>query len=169
MLERAPRRLADRTVDAPAGAGDVDSHQELAAETLKGGTGDRLTAEAAAAEITHDLCRAERDSDSPDYLTRVLQALDDAPEAPWTLGDLALIAGRHSTHLARAFRIHTGASIGKYRRRRRLIRLCADLCTSTQQLSELALRHGFADQAHMTREVRRFVGLSPAIFRRLLR
>jgi len=138
--------------------------QELAAETVKGDLGDRLTAEAAAAEIKHDLLAVGQNSQRTDCVSLVLEALDDAPEASWTLGALARIAGRHPTHLARAFRARTGMSIGAYRRRRRLIRLCMDLRTSTRGLSELALVHGYADQAHMTREVRRFTGMAPSAF-----
>lgn len=139
--------------------------QELAAETVKGHLGDRLTAEGAAAEIKHVPWGLSQNSQGSDRVSMVLEALDDAPEAPWTLGELAMIAGRHPTHLARAFRARTGMSIGTYRRRRRAIRLCMDLRTSTRGLSELALLHGYADQAHMTREVRRFTGIAPSAFR----
>jgi len=143
--------------------------QELAAETVKGDRGDRLTAEAACAEVRHEFWNREQDSGDSDCVSLVLEALDDAPEFPWTLGALALAARRHPTHLARAFRERTGMSIGEYRRRRRLIRLCMDLRTGTRGLSELALRHGYADQAHMTREVGRFIGITPSTFRRLPR
>lgn len=140
--------------------------QELAAETVKGEWGDHLTVEAAVAEITHGLWDEDRSGDAADCVSRVLEALDDGPESSWTLSALARIAGRHPTHLARAFRERTGMSIGKYRRRRRLIRLCVDLRTSARGLSELAAAHGYADQAHMTREVKRFIGTTPLSLRR---
>ncbi len=143
--------------------------QELAVETVKGDWGDRLTAEAACAEIKRCLWDLKRSADSADCVAPVLEALDDAPESPWTLDALARIAGRHPTHLARAFRTRTGVSIGTYRRRRRLIRLCMDLRTTKQELSELALRHGYADQAHMTRDFRSFTGIPPSVYRRLTR
>jgi AraC family transcriptional regulator len=112
---------------------------------------------------------AQRQRGVADCVARVLQALDDAPEEHWTLDALAQIAGRHPTHLARAFRACTGISVGAYRRRRRLTRLALDLRMGRTPLSILALEHGYADQAHMSREFRAFAGVSPAVWRRQTR
>jgi AraC family transcriptional regulator len=79
------------------------------------------------------------------------------------------LAGRHPTHLARAFREATGRSIGEYRRLRRLIALALSLRCTQEPLASLARLHGYADQAHMTREFRRVAGCSPAAWRRRLR
>ena len=57
-------------------------------------------------------------------------------------------------------------TIGSYRRRQRLIALCLNLRSDVEQLSELALEHGYADQAHMTREFKDFTGITPATYRR---
>lgn len=143
--------------------------QELALETAKGPRGDGLTAEAAVAEIAQGIWSAGQLAGDANCASPVLEALDDCPESPWTLGTLARIAGRHPAHLARAFRARTGMSIGKYRQRRRLIRLCTDLRTTTRGLAELASVHGYADQAHMTREFTRVIGIGPGTFRRLTR
>jgi AraC family transcriptional regulator len=148
---------------------------ELAAEVAKGAHGDRLIAASALAELTalaHVRGLAVRETCSRtrgDCVARVLQALDDAPDEPWTLEDLARLAERHPTHLARAFRDRTGLSVGAYRRRRRLTRVALDLRLSRVSLAALALQHGYADQAHMCREFRAFAGVSPAAWRRLQR
>jgi len=144
------------------------SVNELAAEIAKGPFGDPLSAGALAAEILDRLHRPNADPD-PDCVARVLEALDDAPEATWRLADLADIARRHPSHLARAFRRRTGLTLGAYRRRRRLVRLCLDLRLGRASLASLALDHGYADQAHMSREFRAFAGVSPNAYRRAAR
>jgi hypothetical protein len=44
-----------------------------------------------------------------------------------------------------------------------------DALTTDEPLAAIAARTGFADQAHMTRTLRREIDLSPAAARRLLR
>jgi AraC family transcriptional regulator len=162
--------IAEYEVGAAARRADAAIQRaadELAAEVAKGVQGDRLIAAGALAELTG---LAVREAHSParaeDCVARVLQALDDAPDEQWTLDDLARLAGRHPTHLARAFRDRTGLSVGAYRRRRRLTRLALDLRLGRVPLATLAVQHGYADQAHMSREFRAFAGVSPAAWRR---
>ena len=147
----------------------------LAAQAVLGAAGDPLTAESALAEILCELVdppragRRAAASKIRNSLSRVLEALDDQPERPWTLEELAHIAGRHPTHLARAFRAVAGVTIGEYRRRRRLMALSVGLRCTSAPLGDLAVAHGYADQAHMTREFRRFAGCSPGRWRRQFR
>jgi AraC family transcriptional regulator len=141
----------------------------LAAEVAKGAAGDRLEAEALYAEIVSRLSGAPRPVQDDDCVTRVLQALDEDHARDWSLCDLAMIAGRHPTHLARVFRRRTGLTLGSYRRGWRLTHLCLDLRLGAAPMADLALAHGYADQAHMTRDFRNFAGLSPAAWRRRAR
>lgn len=163
----------DFASDAEAGAPGIVSvsarirtaAEHLAAQVALGTEADRLTAMSLLAEIIGAALSSEETMrDVP--LQRVLDALDDAPEQDWSLDDLAAIAGRHPTHLARAFRSATGMPIGVYRRQRRLRALCIDLRRDNATLSELAQKHGYSDQAHMTREFRAFAGIAPGQWRR---
>ena len=158
----------DLPVARRAESGLARAVDELAAEVAKGMFGDRLGAEALGAEIVDRLSRTDADPDA-DCVARVLQALDDAPQADWSLTDLADLARRHPNHLARAFRARTGITLGAYRRRRRLTRLCLDLRLGRAPLAELALDHGYADQAHMSREFRAFAGMAPGAYRQAAR
>jgi AraC family transcriptional regulator len=143
--------------------------QALAAETARGAAGDGLHADALAGEILACLSAPQDGRQDGCCVHRVLQALDQAPGADWSLEALAEIADRHPTHLARAFRRRTGLTLGAWRRRRRLTRLSLDLRLGRTPLAELALEHGYADQAHMSREFRSFAGVSPAAWRRAAR
>lgn len=149
--------------------------QSVAAQAALGPEGDDLVAESALAEILSELGPSPRGplpaSTARDRrpVDRITEALDDEPGHPWTLDELAAIAGRHPTHLARSFRLVAGMSIGEYRRRSRLVALFLDLRVSAASLGDLAAAHGYADQAHMTRDVRRFAGSPPGAWRRRLR
>jgi AraC family transcriptional regulator len=163
-------QLAEREAQPAARRADISilrAADELAAEIAKGESGDRLVADSLIAELGDLSGLALKRGVTDDCVARVLEALNDGPDADWTLENLAEIAGRHPTHLARAFRSRLGVSVGVYRRRRRLTRLALDLRLSNVSLATLALQHGYADQAHMTREFRAFAGLSPARWRKL--
>ena len=67
---------------------------------------------------------------------------------------------------ARAFRRAYGVPVTEYARRLR-VRAAADRVASTEQpLARIACEAGFADQAHLTRELRRATGLTPGALRR---
>jgi AraC family transcriptional regulator len=74
--------------------------------------------------------------------------------------------GVHRVHLARAFRDHYGASVSVYARQVRLARAQRLLCTTHLPLSRVAFEAGFADQAHLTRVLRRATGTTPGTLRR---
>jgi len=82
------------------------------------------------------------------------------------LATLAVVAGVHRVHVARAFRDHLGCTVGDYVRRLRVKRACELLTSTCVPLTEVAMRAGFFDQSHMTRVVKRFLGLTPAALRR---
>ncbi|MFB9357613.1 helix-turn-helix domain-containing protein [Actinoplanes nipponensis] len=93
-------------------------------------------------------------------------ALNADPRA--RLDDLAELAGCSRWHLSRTFHEVTGVTINTYRLRLRARAVLAELGDSAAGLAELAARAGFADQAHLSRTIRRELGLSPGEVRRLL-
>jgi AraC-like DNA-binding protein len=84
-----------------------------------------------------------------------------------TLADLATMTGWSPWYLSRAFHQVTGVTLGTYRRRLR-IRTALDALGDGDSPAAVAARTGFADQAHLTRALRREIALSPAAARRLL-
>jgi len=78
------------------------------------------------------------------------------------------LAGRlgvSAEKLALEFRRHHGCSIPEYSRRRRIDFAKRALAETTLPISAVALEAGFSDQAHLTREFKRFVGTTPKEFR----
>jgi AraC-like DNA-binding protein len=85
-----------------------------------------------------------------------------------SLDDLAELAGCSRWHLSRTFHQVTGLTINAYRLRLRARAVLAELGDSSDGLAELAARAGFADQAHLSRTMRRELGRSPGEIRKLL-
>jgi AraC-like DNA-binding protein len=101
------------------------------------------------------------------------QAVDDVRVAlnadPGTrLDELAALAGCSRWHLSRTFHEVTGITINGYRLRLRARAVLAELGVSPEGLAGLAAGAGFADQAHLTRTLRRELGMSPTEARKLL-
>jgi AraC family transcriptional regulator len=105
-------------------------------------------------------------STTPSWLRRVRDALHDCAGAVPPVRSLAEGAGVHPVYLARAFRRAYGVPVTEYARRLR-VRAAADRIASTAlPLARIACEAGFADQAHLTRELRRETGLTPGALRR---
>lgn len=103
---------------------------------------------------------------APGWLRRVRDRLHDSAGAAPPVRELAEAAGVHPVYLARAFRRAYGVPVTEYARRLR-VRAAADRVASTGiPLARIACETGFADQAHLTRELRRETGLTPGALRR---
>jgi AraC-like DNA-binding protein len=81
---------------------------------------------------------------------------------------LAELAGCSRWHLSRTFHRVTGVTINTYRLRLRVRAVLEELAGSREGLAVLAARAGFADQAHMTRSIRRELEMPPSLVRKIL-
>jgi AraC family transcriptional regulator len=70
------------------------------------------------------------------------------------------------SHFCRAFRRTLGVTPTAFVVHRRIERAKAMMLSTSEQLNEIALACGFADQPHMTRWFRRVVGTAPGLWRR---
>ena len=76
---------------------------------------------------------------------------------------MAELLGISPFRLSRAFTREMGVSLTRYRNRVRVAR-----ALDRRDLAALAADLGFADQAHMARTIRQYLGHTPAALRRLL-
>ena len=128
-----------------------------------------LVIESIALEVLAQSARWERrraDRRPPAWLEHLQDSISDDLAIVPDLATLAVIAGVHRVHVARAFRDHLGCTVGDYVRRLRVRRACELLTATSIPLTDVAMRAGFFDQSHMTRVVKRFLGLTPAALRR---
>ncbi|HEU4423261.1 MAG TPA: AraC family transcriptional regulator [Pilimelia sp.] len=84
------------------------------------------------------------------------------------LDDVAGLLGYSPHHVSRVFRAVTGETLTAYRNRLRVRAVLTDLQDGAACLRTLAAEYGFADQAHLVRVMRRYVGQSPARLRAAL-
>jgi AraC-like DNA-binding protein len=157
--------LADRL--ARAGPVTVSPAADLAHRRLIAHAADGTDPADLAADLLSHLLPAPARPPSHRAVDDVRIALQTDPRA--RLDDLAELAGCSRWHLSRTFHQVTGMTIGAYRLRLRARAALAELGDPAAGLAALAARAGFADQAHLSRTMRRELGLSPGELRKLLR
>jgi AraC-like DNA-binding protein len=85
------------------------------------------------------------------------------------VADLSDLVDLSVAHFSRAFRLACGEPPHAYIVRRR-VELAAQLMLAGREaLSEIALKCGFHDQAHLSKQFRQLTGETPAAWRRLRR
>ncbi len=97
---------------------------------------------------------------------QVRQAMAADPDL--RLADLARVTRLSPYHVSRLFRRGSGVTISELRNRLKVRRALERLADGQRDLAELAAETGFADQAHLTRTVRRELGRTPGQVRTLL-
>lgn len=105
----------------------------------------------------------------PLWLRQVRERLDTEFARAPGLTELAMDAGVHRVHLARAFRTFYGSSIGEYLRGRQIDHALRLLTETDCPLSAVAFAAGFSDQSHFSNAFRKAVGTPPGRFRGLCR
>lgn len=101
---------------------------------------------------------------TPQWLLETTYVLNDGKN-PERIAAIARAAGMSREHFARAFRRHMGCRASEYRSVVRALRAADLLRTTDTPLAALAVDLGYVDQSHMTRELKRHVGLTPAAVR----
>jgi AraC-like DNA-binding protein len=149
----AARAEAERTEARRADTGQAKA-RHVKAEI------DRVTAQRAEAGRSAERAGARR-------VDEVRELLHTEPGRD--LAALAAAVGWSPWHLSRVFHRETGVRLTVYRNRLRVRAALDDLAVAMDVgLAGLAVRHGFADQAHMTRAIRAETGGTPATLRRRL-
>ena len=82
------------------------------------------------------------------------------------VGRIAEHVSLSKSHFTRAFKLSMGSSPMAYVSMRRVERAKLMMTTTGQQLTEIALDCGFADQSHLNRCFRHLTGISPGRWRR---
>ena len=85
--------------------------------------------------------------------------------APLSMKDIARAAGRHEIHLAREFKRYFGVSVGSYLRQARIERAADLLRNTSSNITDIALRCGFANHAHLCRVFKAYFAMSPSQYR----
>lgn len=108
--------------------------------------------------------RPARRGGSPPHVARAMRRLDEAPDRPVTLAELAALSDVSRFQLLRGFARAVGTTPHAYLVQCR-VRLARRLLASGLRPADAALAAGFADQSHMTRTFVRQLGVTPARYR----
>lgn len=128
-----------------------------------------LSAEGLSLELLSEALRPGDDSclrNAADWLGRVREILHDRYRERLSLADLAKEVEVHPVHLARAFRKRYRCCVGDFVRRLRVEAACQELAKSRLTIAEIAVQVGFTDQSHLSRMLKRYIGISPAEIRK---
>ncbi len=144
------RRLLDRLQQGEAACAE---------EALSTLLDDLLAAPAPASSHAFDA------QPSPSAL-RVIERIQDSPDAPPSLDEVARLMDLGRTAALRRFRREVGATPQDYAMQLRL-RLARRALAAGDSIAEVAAATGFADQSHLTRAFGRQFGLPPGRWRSL--
>ena len=97
---------------------------------------------------------------------RAVTYIDGHLESRLDVPLLANLVSFSKSHFSRAFKQSLGLPPMAYVKMRRLERAKVLMISTNQQLTEIALICGFADQSHLNRSFRRVIGVSPGRWRR---
>lgn len=116
---------------------------------------------------------AERQEPAPALLAwqmrRVESYIEEHLDQQILVANLSELVHLSEAHFSRAFRLSYGKPPHAYIVRRRIESAAQLMLASSEPLSEIALKCGFHDQAHLTKQFRRLTGEPPAAWRRLRR
>lgn len=133
----------------------------------RGGSIDADALAMIAMEAILDACGAEparaREPSARDRerVRAALDAIDDRPEAPWPLGELAALTGASPFHFARAFRTIVGTTPHRYVIAARVRRAAAMLLDTSRPVTQVAYDVGFGDLSNFIHTFRREIGATP--------
>jgi AraC family transcriptional regulator len=109
---------------------------------------------------------ASRGGLAPWVARKVSTYIETHLESAISAADLAGLANRSVYHFCRAFRESFSEPPHTYVMRRRIERAQGLMLQTNLSLAQIALDCGLADQAHLNKSFRRFVGQSPGAWRR---
>jgi AraC family transcriptional regulator len=125
-------------------------------------------------EMLADAARLDRESglgtrQLPTWFRRASDIVHDSFRDGLRIEHIARAAGVHPAHLAAMFRRVHRMPLGSYMRQLRVEWATTQLADSDRPIASIAIEAGFADQAHLTRWVRKAIGTTPSAYRRARR
>jgi AraC family transcriptional regulator len=104
---------------------------------------------------------------APWQANRALEYIEGNLGSKMKIREIADRVALSTSHFSRAFKQSLGCSPMTYVAVRRVERAKLMMTSTRERLAAIALACGFADQAHFSRQFRRVVGISPALWRRI--
>jgi AraC-like DNA-binding protein len=170
LVSIEPERWLDICGQRPVAASALlrNLAAEVRLELAEGSDASRAALEGLALLL---LARLSRDTapsapEEPAWLRDAVAFIDHRYRERVSLSTVAAAVGVHRATLSASFRRFRRISVGDYIRETRLRRATYALQHTNLPLDEIAVAHGFFDQAHFSRLFKKLHGASPGIVRR---
>jgi AraC-like DNA-binding protein len=96
---------------------------------------------------------------------KAIRLVSRDPQRLWSVESLAAAAGLSTRQLHRQFLSEIGMGPRDFLLKTRLYAAAAELRRESEPVIEIATKYGFCDQSAFTRQFRRILGITPALYR----
>ncbi|MGQ0642373.1 MAG: helix-turn-helix domain-containing protein [Gemmatimonadaceae bacterium] len=103
---------------------------------------------------------------APRWIQQAREYVHEHYRRSFRITDLAALLGVEPSRLAHTFRRYHGSTLGEYARAQRLSWALEQLEHSDTPIAKIAVSAGYCDQSHLTREIKRALGVGAAGYRR---
>ncbi len=104
---------------------------------------------------------------SPLWLKKVYELLNDSWNEKLTLTDLSTVAGVNPITISKHFHKYFSCTLGEYMRKLKIEKSLSIINSAEISLTEIAYLCNFADQSHFTRTFKQFTGFLPKQYKKL--
>jgi AraC family transcriptional regulator len=146
----------------------------LKREAEQGGTSGKLYSESLGTSLAMHLaqkydvqnCSVPFAAPTPSahFVRQAKEFIESRLQTDLSLLDIANAVGLSVFHFARQFKLCVGCSPHQYVIKRRVQRARHLLMRGQLSITAIAMESGFADQSHLTRQFKRYCGLTPKVF-----
>ena len=140
---------------------EIGSRDQLAALAIDSGVMQMLIA---AARLTGSKTNRHH-APPPRWVQQARDYVHEHFRKSFRLSDVAALVGVQPARLAQVFRRFYGSSMGEYARAQRLSWALEQLQHTDASIATVAVAAGYCDQSHLTREVKRALGVGAAGYR----
>ncbi len=112
-------------------------------------------------QIIESLFSIDRSKRSPDWIHTIKTLLNDRWDEFVALEEISKELGLHPVTISKGFAKHTGYTLADYMRSLKIKHAVFMILNSSLSLSHIAHACGFADQSHMYRLFKAYIGFNP--------
>lgn len=99
-------------------------------------------------------------------IRQVYQIILDSPESNPSVNNLSKHVNMSPSHLSTSFKKEVGLSIARFKMLSKINRVVQLISITNLSITEIAAELNFSDQAHLSREFKQFIGVSPSVARK---
>lgn len=104
---------------------------------------------------------------TPRWVGKLQEILNDHDSINLSLDEISGLLNIHPVHLSRSFKKYFHCTLGEYVRRIKIEKAAVLILEGSRPLTSIAYDCGFADQSHLIKVFKAYMGINPSFFRSL--